>query len=222
MSVWGEIEHLRFLLKHGGFAKLIDHIRENIYFDIMRGTNTSSWLRKIDFKEQPQNFEHGVRYRASATNEIYAALKSACTLLSPAECGYYDLGCGKGKTNIIAADRYPFIENIGIDYYTPLINIAKANIKKCKMNDIRFLNQDMTEFTNFQKQSIIYLYNPAGEKVIDTVRQNIENACNKAIVIYNKPEHEDIFKDWNVIFRKTHRDPDHRTTVFGWNTTKKE
>ncbi|MGH1455956.1 MAG: methyltransferase domain-containing protein [Alphaproteobacteria bacterium] len=217
MNIWGEIKHLHFLLNNGGFAKVSDHVRENVWFDITNGTNTSSWLKKTDFKDKPKNFEHGVRYRASATSEICAALKTACKEINAADCGYYDLGCGKGKTNFIAADRYPFIENIGIDYYQPLLDVAQSNIKKSKSNGVIFLNQDMSEFNSYQKNSIIYLYNPAGEKIIDTVRQNIESACDRAIVIYNKPEHEGVFNDWRVITRKTHRDRDHCTTIFGWN-----
>jgi len=217
MTLWGEINHIQFLLTNGGFAKLNDHIKENVWFDIFYGINTSSWLRKIDFKEKPKNFEYGVRYRASATSEICESLKTACKVLNAADCGYYDLGCGKGKTNFIAADRYPFLENVGIDYYLPLLEIAKLNLKKRHNDDVKLMLADMSEFKDFQKQSVIFLYNPAGEKIIDSVRQNLEQICDKAIVIYNKPVHENVFDDWVTISRKNSVDLDHCTSIFGWN-----
>lgn len=217
MNLWFEIKHLHFLLTNGGIAKLTDHFKENVWFDLMHGLNTSAWLKKTDFKEQPKNFEFGVRYRASATSEICESLKTATKILNAADCGYYDLGCGKGKTIFIAVDRYPFQEYVGIDYYAPFLDIAKGNLKKQHNDNVKLLLQDMSEFKDYHKESIIFLYNPAGETIIDAVRSNIENACDKAIVIYNKPVHEDLLKDWNVLSRKTASDPDHCTTIFGWN-----
>ncbi len=112
---------------------------------------------------------------------------------------------------------YPFQEFVGIDYYSPFLEIAECNLKKCHNEDVKLLLADMSEFKDYMKNSVVFLYNPAGGKIIDDVRQNIENSCEKAVVIYNKPEHEDVFESWRVISRKTHRDRDHCTTVFGWN-----
>ena len=88
MKLHKELHHLLFLAKNGGVKKLMDHLYENILFDLKNGTNTSAWLEKNDFKHHPENFEHGIRYRASATNEVVDALSEALKHIDPAEAGY--------------------------------------------------------------------------------------------------------------------------------------
>ncbi len=214
MFLYKKIKHLMFLYKQGGLNKIIDHIKENVIFDIMHSTNTSAWLPKTDFKTKPNNFQHGIRYRATATSEIRESLKKIKKLIDISKADYYDLGCGKGKTLCIAAIECDFNKVIGIDYYEPLLKTARKNIKKCKLKNTQIYLKDMTNFTDFSPISVIFLYNPATDIIINRIKDNIENNTEKAVLIYNKPIHENIFKDWKLISKKTSSDPDHDTSIY--------
>ena len=210
------ISHVDFLFRQGGALKLFNHFRDNMLFDITKGTNTSSWLEKDEFKVRPENFEHGVRYRACASSAVRDALDvvSGMVDIGGDEYSYYDLGCGKGKTLIIADEEYDFKKVTGIDYYQPFIDQAQKNIMKRGLAGVDLLYKDMARFEGFAETSIVFLYNPAEEPVIDQVRKNLEANTKKAIVVYNKPVHSNIFDGWKLISRKTDADPDYNTDIY--------
>lgn len=212
-----EIEHIEFLLDQGGFAKLLDHIRENILFDLRHGTNTSSWLQTHEFGDKPKNLEHGVRYRAAAASEITQALHKASRMIDPAQASFYDLGCGKGKTLCVAALNHNFNRIAGIDYYQPFIEQARENTSACGAKNVQLYFNDMAEFKDFDKNSVIFLYNPADDFILEQVRKNIESAAERAVLIYNKPVHADVFKEWDCISEKKSPDPDHCTNIYFFN-----
>ncbi|MGH1403004.1 MAG: class I SAM-dependent methyltransferase [Alphaproteobacteria bacterium] len=216
MKIKREIQHIGFLYNQGGIAKLLNHVRENILFDIKHATNTSAWLEKDGFEAHPDNFEHGVRYRAAATSEIEYGLRIASNHIDIEHAGFYDLGCGKGKVLCIAGLKYGFASISGIDYYQPFLDQARQNLIACNLDHIPLHYQDMSQFKDYSKTSVIFLYNPAGNSVLEGVRRNIEETTDKAIVIYNKPVHTDIFKGWNTLSKRNAPDPDHTTHIYGF------
>lgn len=209
-------DHKEFLLDQGGKEKVQDHLKENVAFDEQHGTNTADWLPKDKFAHHPDNFDKGVRYRAAATSEVLTALEKVKGLIDTTDAGYYDMGCGKGKTLLIAGMTQNFNEVVGVDYYQPFLDIADKNIEKCHLEDINLHFNDMTKFKDFKDTSVVFMYNPADTEIIDKVRQNIEECSSKAIVIYNKPLHSDVFKDWCILDHKVSNDPDHETVILGF------
>ncbi|MCK5374865.1 MAG: class I SAM-dependent methyltransferase, partial [Alphaproteobacteria bacterium] len=178
-----ELRHTHFLYKQGGTRKILDHIKENVVFDIENGINTSSWLDKDDFIEHPHNFVHGVKYRASATNEVLPVLQKVAQIIDVRKAGFYDLGCGKGKILCLAGRDYDYSEIVGVDYYEPFIQIAHHNLKVFGLNCVNLCYGDMSEYKSFKETSVIYLYNPAERPIIEKVKKNLEEFTKKAIVI---------------------------------------
>ncbi len=214
MSLKRKAEHVRFLVNQGGLPKLWHHMQQNIMFDVKHGTDTSGWLRKVEFEVKPPNFEHGVRYRASATSEINKSLQTVSDLIETSQAGYYDLGCGKGKTLCMVGMRENYAHIMGIDYYAPFLESAQENLDICRLDNVELREGDMTEFKDYMETSVIFMYNPAEKIVIEKVRDNLEKLCRRAIVIYNKPLHEKVFQDWDIVSRKVSRDPDHTTSIY--------
>lgn len=209
-----ELRHLQFLYEQGGTGKILDHIKQNVAFDLKYGTSTSPWLDKDDYEEHPPSFEHGVKYRASATNEVMPVLRKASQMIDVTKAGFYDLGCGKGKILCIVGRDYDYKEIVGIDYYPPFLGIAHRNLKVFGLNNIRLRLGDIANFRDYKQTAVIYLYNPAEKPIIEKVRQNLEETTKKAIVIYNKPMHADVFKNWTLAEQKTDKDPDHNTSIY--------
>jgi len=218
MGLRTELKHAGFLFNQGHFGKIFDHLKENVAFDVKHGTETSLWLNKEDFAHQPKNFEHGVRYRASSTKEIRRALEMVAKLISPKDASYYDLGCGKGKTLCIAGMDYDYKILHGVDYYQPFLDLAQTNLNRCNVDNVKLHYGDMREFSDYDETSVIFLYNPADNVIIDAVRENLEHYTKRAIVVYNKPEHETVFlrNKWQLVDRKTSLDPDHNTSVYSF------
>ncbi|MBI1300505.1 MAG: methyltransferase domain-containing protein [Alphaproteobacteria bacterium] len=210
-----EMDHMKFLLKQGGVSKLVSHMNENVAFDMKNKTRTAEWLPKNKFTLKPANLDHGVRYRAAATSEVVRALEFVKSKIDISEATFYDFGCGKGKVLCIAG-LHGFKAIHGVDYYPPFLMQAQQNLEACKLEGIHLHAADMTEFTDFDETSVIFFYNPANAKIIEGARENIEKNTKKAIVIYNKPEHPEIFDGWTRMYHKENRDPDHRTTIFGF------
>ncbi len=195
---------------------MLDHIRENILFDLRYGTNTSSWLQTNQFDQKPVNLKHGVRYRAAATSEIAEALNKAAQIIEPSQTSFYDLGCGKGKVLCVAALNHKFRRIAGVDYYQPFLDQVERNAQICGLEGVELHFEDMSDFKGYEERSVIFLYNPADAYILDKVRQNVEALTKKAVVIYNKPVHEEVFKDWTLVSKKKARDPDHCTSIFSF------
>lgn len=220
MKLYKALNHILFLAKDGGIKKIINHLYENIWFDLKNGTNTSTWLEKDDFEFHPENFDHGIRYRASATSEVEQALAKASEFIDIADSGFYDLGCGKGKAICIAAFKSTFDKLVGIEYYAPFLKIAAKNFDRCHVQ-AELEESDMSVFTDYKERSVIYMYNPADAALLRKVKENIEANTQEAVLIYNKPVHAAVFKDWDLVATKISKDPDHNTNIYTYNNRRK-
>ena len=210
-----EISHAQFLFHNGGVPKILNHVNENVGFDRARYVTTAPWLEKNMFIERPANFDRGVRYRAAMTSEILRALNFVAKKVDTSKAGFFDMGCGKGKPLCIAAEDYNFARVTGVDYYKAFIERAQKNMEVRKIQDrVELYHMDMTEFTDFTETSVVFLYNPADDYILSHVRDNLEKQTQHTILIYNKPVHADVFKNWTVLSEKTNKDPDYCTTIY--------
>ena len=162
------------------------------------GLNTARELPKIAFRDVP-NLNAGNSYMASWTNEVRKSFDYARTLLGNKfhQYTFIDVGCGKGKVNIIwqqLLDQHGITQrNVGIDYYQPLINIAKNNWKivfpKTKSE---FICGDAAthEFRRYGERLLIYMFNPFSTPVMIPFLRNLKN--HPTVIIYNVPTCEQI------------------------------
>jgi SAM-dependent methyltransferase len=169
-------------------------------FDIFHRTDTHTWLPKELFLERPKNFDDAILYMASWTSEIkrsFFALMSR--RLFDKTYVFVDVGCGKGKACLLwklLDRRYgnSSCRVVGIDFYEPFINIAKANHRLVfpgvEVHD--FYQEDAVSFNyvQFRHRLIVYLYNPFNERIIVEV---IKRIPINTIIIYNNPVHRTSF-----------------------------
>ena len=98
-------------------------------FDLLHGTDTSFWLPRAAHASEPVNFDHGIYYMASWTSEIKRSFRFLSSVDSRfSEFSFLDIGCGKGKVNIVWQQLLKRIGKVqpvcGIDYYEPLVRVA--------------------------------------------------------------------------------------------------
>lgn len=79
-------------------------------------------------------------------------------------CIFVDLGSGKGKSLILAAD-YPFKKIIGVEFppelhQTAVRNIALFSREKCIQEQIQLLCMDAEQYELPTENIVLFLYNP--------------------------------------------------------------
>lgn len=154
-------------------------------FDLEHGTETSGleplWKLNID----SPNARYGERYEATTAEELLAVLKFLN--LPTQSFTFIDLGCGKGRTLIVAA-RFGFGRVIGVEFAQELAATAQANIAKQELRNAFVLQADAAQFTFPHGGKVIYLYNPFSAEVLARVLDNLRACRDEPLyVVYKSP-----------------------------------
>ncbi len=117
-----------------------------------------------------------------------------------------DLGSGKGGA-VMTLRELPFAEIIGVEISPTLIDIATANVARLGLRDIRFVQSDAADFTDFDRVTHIYMYNPFPCHVVARVMTNVAKSAGPAsrdlTLIYRNPVCDATIQASGV-FEKTH------------------
>jgi len=111
------------------------------------------------------------------------------------EFTFLDLGSGKGRTLLMAAD-YPFRRILGVELLPALHGVARENIRRFKSESqecfvIESVCGDAREFVFPPEPTVLYLFNPlpeAGlERVIGNLEQSLRENPRPVYVLYHNP-----------------------------------
>ena len=120
-----------------------------------------------------------------------------------------DLGSGMGKACFYAASRKTFKNIIGVEFSTPLIDIANKNRLKKKLPNISFINADAAEFILPDQDNLIFMFNPFDAVILEKfISKNMEHFNNRnSIIAYaNDVQRDCLVKlGFKIIFRNTLR-----------------
>ena len=100
-----------------------------------------------------------------------------------AEYTFIDIGCGKGRTLLMAA-ALPFREVIGIELDPGLVRIAENNLANFRdaglaLGSTRILCADAANFDLPESPCLIYLYNPFTGVILAKLLDHLEASLNK-------------------------------------------
>lgn len=98
---------------------------------------------------------------------------------------FVDLGCGKGRVIIVAAE-YPFREIIGVEISPNLVQIARSNVEKMKGNlpsssNIQIIEGDATKFRPQGKRIVFFTYHAFGIELMREFLKNLEAGLGRTI-----------------------------------------
>ncbi len=117
---------------------------------------------------------------------------------------FLDYGSGKGGA-IIHARYSGFRESIGIEFAKELHLIACRNIERLNLKNTTSYLQDATEYLPPYNVSLIYLFNPFDEIVMDKVAKNIASLRgkykNEVYIVYGNPSSK-ILRDYFKLIGK--------------------
>jgi len=106
-----------------------------------------------------------------------------------------DLGCGKGSALCTLAN-FPFDEVAGVELSGSLARIAVANGRKLGLRTLAIHVSDAADFTDLDRFSHIYMFNPFPSSVMATVMTNLAASLRReprrATVIYFFPVCHDV------------------------------
>jgi len=135
-------------------------------FDRQHGTDTT---RIVQTKDRSGRMVHW--YETASATAIAAAIDAIGIDASTAT--FIDLGCGKGKPLLIAAEKR-FRRIIGVDVDPSCLAIAKRNLEICGLSArVELVAADATEFNLPSGPLLIYLYNPFPGHVLRIVLQRL-------------------------------------------------
>lgn len=135
-------------------------------------------------------------------HEMIDAL-SKLTNINFSEFTFVDLGSGKGRTLLMAAD-YPFRRILGVELLPALHRIAEQNIsayhgesQKCLR--LESVCADATQFPFPEGPMIVFLFNPFPEsglrRTVANLERDLQQKPRPAFVIYHNPQLEQVLTD---------------------------
>jgi hypothetical protein len=136
-------------------------------------------------------------------HEMLASLMQASPKINIREFIFIDIGSGKGRVLLMAAD-YPFQRILGIELLPELHRVAKENLARYKSDSqqcfaIACIQGNASEFIFPPEPTVLYLFNPLPEcalaKMINNVEQSLREHPRPVFVLYHNPLLESVLAD---------------------------
>nr|WP_239080348.1 class I SAM-dependent methyltransferase [Actinoplanes brasiliensis] len=126
----------------------------------------------------------------------FRELLRALPIEHPREFTLIDLGCGKGRTLVLAAE-HGFGAVIGVELDDRLSHIARANTAGLPAATV--LTTDAVDYAFPADPSVVFLFNPFGAATLASVVANLEASLKatprRLIVAYFNPVHRSVLDD---------------------------
>jgi predicted RNA methylase len=174
-------------------------ILQDYIFDFLHGTNT---VRKIRQDALSTVGAHKKEARDYVPTRGRAFLKLMERLVFPKGGVFIDFGSGKGKI-LMLASKLGFKRVVGVEFSPYLCDLANQNIVSFSRKDpskvkIEILCMDAAEFSIPDDANVIFMFNPFGLAVMESVVANIDaslRGCPREyILIYNDPCYFEIIR----------------------------
>jgi len=127
--------------------------------------------------------------------DMLASLMQASPKINIREFTFIDIGSGKGRVLLMAAD-YPFQRILGIELLPELHRVAKENLAKYKSDSqqcftIDCIQGDASELIFPAEPTVLYLFNPLPEcalaKMITNLEQSLRRHPRPVFLLYHNP-----------------------------------
>ena len=176
---------------------------DDLVFDMRYHTDTLRWQDLKRLNVVGGNKDHGVFYQPTQARTLRKVFNK---LNLPRDGAFLDLGCGKGRTLILAAE-YGYTHIIGVEFSDLLCRVAKTNVAcyaKRHLSCVEFLvlHADAAGYAIPDSVSTIFLFNPFDDVIMASVIGNIEKSLRRLprrlYVIYRHPLHRHLFEKSEV------------------------
>ncbi len=177
-------------------------------FDLRYGTDTYAPLEVNKLGVTGDNLWHASAYHPARAATFISLMK---VLKLPPTYGFVDLGCGKERVLLMAA-QFGFRVIRGVEFSSVLCKIARCNVEKY----IRFVPAasvisvhlaDITEYELHADEHVYFIFNAFDNIVIDKLimrfQRSLELHPRPLYVIYNNPIYKSAW-DASELFQTHH------------------
>jgi SAM-dependent methyltransferase len=196
--------------------------QERSQFDLDHGVNTATPLGRMAFNKLVST-EKGSAYQASWTSEIRTSFQQVHEHLGDdlVNHSFIDVGCGKGKVNLVwqqELDRRDLsMPNLGIDYYEPLLTIARNNWKQLypkKKSQFYLGDAASYDFRRHGEKLVLYMFNPFSALVLLQMIRGLKGW--PTVLIYNVPTCDQIVRasKFTAIHSRRGVDQNQQTVIY--------
>lgn len=178
-------------------------------FDWKHGTDT---MRRVEVDSLETDSIHKVHARFYQASKARPLLKLFHQIPLPRDGAFVDMGCGKGRVLLIAA-QLGFRKVVGIEFCAQLCKQARENAASFRKNNaaispIHVIESDATHYEFKDDEKVFFLYNPFDavvlEHVLDNIGRSVEKTPRDIWLIYNNPVHHETVQ-MNRLFTPHHR-----------------
>ncbi len=158
-------------------SKLFDRL-----YDPIHGVDTADLIEVSEMGDvTSENLCQGVHYEPTRARPLRKFLRS---IDLPRDGVFVDIGCGKGRVLMIAAEQ-GFARVAGVDYCPEVCRVARENLevfRRRRKPDLEFaIHQgDATDFAFEADHNVVFLFNPFGAEVLDQVLDRLEASLREA------------------------------------------
>jgi precorrin-6B methylase 2 len=148
---------------------------EDRAFDWRYGVDTRSITPLKNLTIDSRHVAHGVHYAPTRVRYFRAMLR---TLPVPPDSVFVDIGAGKGRMLLLAAESGRFRKIVGVEFSAELCRTAEQNIRRfrrhCAGNvTIEVVHADAADYEVHPDQNVFFMFNPFGPVVMKQVIQRI-------------------------------------------------
>ena len=164
-------------------------------FDLAHGTDTSGHIGGEDLATGTPSDIYNTAYYAISPSTLRAAL--ALLPEAPPGTTFVDLGCGKGRALLVAAE-YAFPRIVGVELAPALCAIAREN---CVAHPrITVVKADAATVDLPPGALVVFLYHPFLRPVVRPVLRRLEQHPDPVYLLYANCNYANLLKHWNQLW----------------------
>ena len=152
------------------------------WFDFQHGVDTCQWVTLDRLSITSENRVRGVRYEPARVIPLRVLLRRVRPLLAP-DSALLDLGCGKGRILLLAAESgFPRVR--GVEFAPELCEIARRNCSRYTQStgittEFRIIESDVVDYAIADDDNLFMLFNPFDQVVLQRVLVNIRESLGR-------------------------------------------
>lgn len=165
----------------------------DLHFDTAFGTETRRVVENAQMGDVASaNLGRGIRYEPTRAIPFRRVIRAAGI---PADGGFVDLGCGKGRALLLAA-LCGFKQVTGVDYSPSLCALAERNLTAFRARSrrkfrSRVVAMDAADYAFTREDTVVYLFNPFDGSVLSAViarlHRSLEHHPRRVWIVYHNP-----------------------------------
>lgn len=173
--------------------KVVDVAADGL-FDLRYGVETQAWAELGALSIRGDNRDQGARYQPTHVWPLRRMLRTLQSQFPPGGA-FVDLGCGKGRALMIAAEfGFPVIR--GIEFAHELCTVAADNCSAYKRRRhlaavFQIIESDVVAYPFVGDEAVVFMFNPftasVMSRVLDNLTASLEAQPRRLLILYHNP-----------------------------------